>query len=117
MAEQDNERNDDKERLEQAAVKIKGEEWEKVTDLHYEDEEGSVTVRKRDMKKLNIQDGDVVVVKRFDGLTAQAIDWLAEQFGEKGFGNCIVVVVDKMSDIKSLDENVMKHYGWIRNEE
>ena len=80
----------------------------------YEDEHGSVTIHKRDMKKLGIENGDVMVVKRFKGLTVQTIEWLADELDKKGFGECIVVVVDKMSDVKSLDEATMNNYGWFR---
>jgi len=80
----------------------------------YEDEHGSITIHKRDMKKLDIKNGDVMVVKRFKGLTAQAIEWLADELDKKGFGECIVCVVDKMSDIKALDEATMNNYGWFR---
>lgn len=80
----------------------------------YEDEHGSITIHRRDMKKLNISNGDVVVIKRFDGLTVQTIEWIADELDKKGYGECIVTVVDKLSDVKSLDESTMNKYGWFR---
>lgn len=80
----------------------------------YEDEHGSITIHKRDMKKLGIKNGDVMVVKRFKGLSEQTIEWLANELDKKGFSECIVVVVDRMSDVKALDEATMNNYGWFR---
>ena len=80
----------------------------------YEDEHGSITIHRRDMKKLGIENGDVVVVKRFKGISERTIEWLAAELDKKGFGECIVCVVDKMSDVKALDEATMNNYGWFR---
>lgn len=114
MADQDNERTDREEWLEEAADELRKDRWEELDALHHEDEEGSITVRKKDLKKLDIKDGDVIVVKRFPGLTARLLDWMADELGNRGFGNCIIVAVDRMSDLKSLDENVMRNYGWVK---
>lgn len=104
-----------KELLQEAAEELRKSRWESIDSLDYEDESGSIKISKKDLKKLNIKNGDVVIVRRFQGLTTYAIDWLANELGERGFGNCIVVVVDRLSDVKSLDERIMAKYGWVRS--
>lgn len=84
--------------------------------FHYEDEHGSITIHEKNLRKLDIKNGDVIVVKRFPGLTANVIEWIATELGERGLADCIVVAVDKMSDIKSIDEKVMNTYGWYREQ-
>jgi len=49
-------------------------------------------------------------------LTVNVIEWIATELGERGLADCIVVAVDKMSDIKAVDEKVMNTYGWYREQ-
>lgn len=106
MADEINERDSDKEPV---ANPLEG-------GFHYEDEHGSITIHEKDLSKLDIKNGDVVVVKRFKGLSADVLEWFAEELGKRGLYDCIVVAIDKTSDVKSLDEKVMNNYGWYREQ-
>jgi len=72
-----------------------------------DDEYGTV-----EYKVLPVQDGDVVVVKA--GISTDAIDRLSDMLGATGRGRSIIVAVQKMSDIKSLNRDVMANYGWYQ---
>ncbi len=85
-----------------------------IEDMVYEDEYGSITIRQKDMKRVGIRNGDVMVLKRFPGLTTDHVSWLAEALGEAGYPDTIVIVVDKLSDVKSLNKEQMKNHGWVR---
>lgn len=85
-----------------------------IEDMVYEDEYGSVTIRQKDMKRLGIRNGDVMVLKRFPGLSTDHVEWLAKELGENGYPDTIVIVVDALSDVKSLNEVQMNNYGWFR---
>jgi hypothetical protein len=85
--------------------------------FHYEDEHGSITIHEKSLRKLEIKNGDVIIIKRFDGLSVDLIEWIANELGDRGLGDCIVVVADRLSDFKVVDEKVMNNYGWYRKPE
>lgn len=65
-------------------------------------------------KEVSVKDGDVVVVRA--GISQDSIDSLSDMLGSSGRPNSIIVAVNKMSDIKSLDENIMANYGWYKSD-
>lgn len=77
------------------------------TKVLQDDEYGKI-----EYKELPVQDGDVVVVKA--GISEEALDKLSEMLGKTGRSASIIVAVNKMSDIKSLDQKIMANYGWYR---
>jgi hypothetical protein len=82
--------------------------------FEHEDEHGSLKIHKKDMKLMSVNKGDVLAVRRVTGLTQDNVDWLAEALSNIGLDGCIIVVVEKTSDIKALDEHIMNQYGWYR---
>jgi hypothetical protein len=84
--------------------------------LSFEDEHGKVEIAKGDFKKFEIANGDVLVLKQREGLTTDMLERLGNKMGAMGLNRTIVVVVDKLSDIKSLNEEQMRKHGWVRYE-
>lgn len=82
-----------------------------------EDENGKVIVDRRSYKHIPVKNGDVVVLKWFEGLTTDIVDWFADELNKRGLKDCIVVVVKNLSDVKALDENHMASYGWRRDKD
>lgn len=73
----------------------------------HSDEHGTI-----EYKQVPVQDGDLVVVKA--GMSQGAVDDLAAHLGLGGKPNSLVVVVEKLSDIKTLSQEQMARYGWHR---
>jgi len=72
-----------------------------------------------DLKRLRLRDGDVLAIKEDTGLgidktmdNRQAI--MERLSGAISKSNVLVVFVRQLSDIKALDEKVMRNYGWER---
>jgi len=85
-----------------------------IDELEIKDEDGTISVKRGSVSDLAVKNGDVIVLRRQPGLSAEVIDSLADRLGELGYGRCVLVVVNKMSDIKALDEDMMRKYGWVR---
>ena len=88
-----------------------------VTNVSYHDERGKIVVRPKDYKTLTVNHADVVVMKRFDGITTDHVDWLVAEFDKRGMRDILVCVVDKKSDISNLNEEQMNNYGWFRSKQ
>ena len=86
-----------------------------VTNVSYHDEHGKIVVRPKDYKTLRVDHGNVLVLKRFDGLTTDHVDWLINELDKRGMRDILVCVVDRKSDITKLDEEQMSKYGWFRS--
>jgi len=86
-------------------------------DIVLEDEDGKIIINKKGMKRVPVSDGQVIVVKDFDGLTTDMVDAIVRGISDLGMYNCIVVVVEQLSGLKVLDEEQMARYGWIRKQE
>jgi len=70
----------------------------------------------RFIRKLNIRDGDVILIKKGSGYDSEKmLKALAEQF-EKVFHHkrTIAIVVNDLEDIRKADEATMLKYGWLR---
>jgi hypothetical protein len=79
-----------------------------------EDEEGKIVVGKKEIKHIEAANGDVFVLKQFPGLTTDLVDGVVRAISDVGLNDSIVVVVERLSDIKTLDEEQMEKHGWIR---
>lgn len=80
------------------------------------------TVREA-IRKLDIENGDVVLVKRstIPGGSTHAgirayIDSFSTVLGNTGREKCIIVVVDELDDLQILNNHEMAKAGWVRME-
>lgn len=78
---------------------------------------GEFSVRKASsvFRKLDVKNGNIVLVKRSIVSDGDDLDKLRAALGRLGL-NALVLVVDNMDDVKSLDEGMMRQLGWIRLE-
>ena len=69
------------------------------------------------IRKLEIEDGDVVLVKHGTPLSQKDnFHSFARTLGRTGRERCIVVVVDEFDDLTVLDPVGMLQHGWVREE-
>lgn len=74
------------------------------------------------IRRLEIEDGDVVLVKRDaipgKGSTAERayLNSFATVLGNTGREKCIVVIVNSFDDIATLKPHDMMEHGWVRLE-
>lgn len=70
------------------------------------------------VRKLEINDGDVVLI-RFDTILGQKDNFHAftQILGRTGREKCIVAVVESFDDLTALSEDEMRELGWVRLEE
>ncbi len=80
----------------------------------FEDEDGKIVITRKNVKHLMVKNGDVFVLRKFDGLTTDLVDQVVESIGRVGLKDSIVVVVPKLSDMKTLSEEQMNAHGWFR---
>ena len=83
----------------------------------FEDEDGKIVITRKDVKYLMVKNGDVFVLRKFDGLTTDLVDQVVESIGRVGLKDSIVVVVPRLSDLKVLREEQMNSHGWFRKSE
>ena len=105
------------EKDDQGDVRDNGVEEGPVTSLSYHDEHGKIVVRPKEYKTIAVDHADVVVLRRFPGITVEHVDWLIDEFNKRGMRDVIVCVVDKKSDLTKLDERQMSRYGWYRSKQ
>jgi hypothetical protein len=76
---------------------------------------GDLSVRKASsiFRKLQVKNGNILLVKRSVISEGDDLDKLRSALGHLGL-NALVLVVDDMDDVKSLDEGMMRKLGWIR---
>jgi len=79
-----------------------------------EDEDGKIVIGKKQMKHMEAANGDVFVLKQFPGLSTDLVDGVVRAISDIGLNDSIVVVVERLSDMKTLDEEQMEKHGWIR---
>ncbi len=79
-----------------------------------EDEDGKIVIGRKGLKHIPAHNGDVFVIKQFAGLTTDLVDGVVRAISDIGLNDSIVVVVERLSDLKTLDEEQMGNYGWIR---
>ncbi len=74
------------------------------------------TLARHMIKQMNIDDGDVIVLKRTSdpGETLRIFNALRSALGATNRERCIVVVVNELEDIKLLSEAEMEELGWIK---
>lgn len=82
--------------------------------ITFEDEDGKIIITRKDVKHMMVKNGDVFVLRKFDGLTTDLVDQVVESVGRVGLKDSIVVVVSKLSDMKTLSEEQMNAHGWFR---
>ena len=80
----------------------------------FEDEDGKIVVTRKDVKHMMVKNGDVFVLRQFAGLTTDMVDQVVESIGRVGLKDSIVVVVPRISDMKTLSEEQMNAHGWFR---
>ena len=71
------------------------------------------TIARDIVRKMEINDGDVVVLKR--GTISESLrlfNALRNALGATGREKCIVVVVDELDDINKIGRDEMLSYGW-----
>jgi hypothetical protein len=76
----------------------------------------SPRVLKRFVKKLYLNDNDIILVKA-DSLLAknkETLDGLAKVISATGRANIIMLVVDSFDDISVPDDEFMLRHGWFR---
>lgn len=100
--------------VEEALGKLKLNKIEKS--VTFEDEDGKIVITRKDVKHLMVKNGDVFVLRKFDGLTTDLVDQVVESIGRVGLKDSIVVVVPKLSDMKTLSEEQMNAHGWFRKQ-
>ena len=83
----------------------------------FEDEDGKVVITRKDVKHLLAKNGDVFVLRQFDGLTNDLVDQVVESIINVGLKDSIVILVPKLSDLKVLSEEKMNAHGWFRQQE
>lgn len=82
----------------------------------FEDEDGKIVITRKDVKHLMVKNGDVFVLRKFAGLTTDLVDQVVESIGRVGLQDSIVVVVPRLSDMKTLSEEQMNAHGWFRKQ-
>lgn len=82
----------------------------------FEDENGKIVVTRKNVKHLMVKNGDVFVLRQFDGLTTDLVDRIVESIGRVGLNDSIVVVVQKLSDLRTLSEEQMNAHGWFHKQ-
>ena len=70
---------------------------------------------KRVVRKLSIKNGDIIALKRGTWLaTKEKIDMLGEYLAKSSRAHCLIIVVDELDDLESLNEKIMNRYGWYK---
>ncbi len=82
----------------------------------FEDEDGKIVVTRKNVKHIMVKNGDVFVLRQFDGLTTDLVDQVVESIGRVGLNDSIVVVVQRLSDLRTLGEEQMNSHGWFRKQ-
>jgi hypothetical protein len=82
----------------------------------FEDEHGKIVIKRKDVKHLMVKNGDVFVLKQFEGLTTDLVDQIVESISSIGLKDSVVVVVPRLSDLRTLGEEQMNAYGWFRQQ-
>jgi hypothetical protein len=80
----------------------------------HEDEDGSLIIRENDIKRLRIEPADVIILKQRGELSVDMVDQLSEFLGARGHTDTLLIVVRKLSDIRTLNEEQMAKHGWYR---
>jgi len=83
----------------------------------FEDEDGKIVITRKDVKHIMAKNGDVFVLRQFDGLTTDVVNQVVESVSRVGLHDSIVVVVSKLSDMRLLGEEQMNAHGWFREPE
>lgn len=65
-----------------------------------------------EISKLNINDGDVLLIDT--NPTPYEAQRIYETFRDNGYGKCVLLFGFEESDIKTLDEEAMKELGWVK---
>jgi hypothetical protein len=76
-----------------------------------------VSVRKLNkfIKRLNITDKSVVVIKQGTDMAQHGnLNALAQTVGDAGFEGVVVVIAEELDDIKVLNEKAMNEHGWVK---
>lgn len=67
------------------------------------------------IKKLRIQDGDTILLRRGTEIAkVEHIDNLVKACEKAGMDKVLVIVVDDFSDLTILNEKAMAQHGWFR---
>lgn len=68
------------------------------------------------VRKLRIQDGDIVILDNTNAPFTQGdLKEIARVLGNSGRPNCLVIMA-RPEDIRKLDEAEMNRLGWVRKE-
>jgi hypothetical protein len=66
------------------------------------------------LKKLEVKNGNIILIKR--SVVSQGDDYETFRKALDHLNlNAMVIVVDDTSDVKSLDDTMMRQLGWVRS--
>jgi hypothetical protein len=74
---------------------------------------GSVRAIIKALKKLNVEDGDTLAVRKGSELANGHMDDLREALEHLDI-RVILVVIDSLDDVRLLNETAMNRFGWFR---
>lgn len=68
------------------------------------------------LKQLDPTQGRLILVREVEGLTQEAVQQLADDLIVRLGVSCTLIVVKKLSDIRTMSESEMQQHGWVRGE-
>ena len=75
----------------------------------------SVRQTNKVIRRLRLEDHDVILIKSGTEMAKNNnMDALAEAVGKTGVEGIIVVVVDSLNDVSTLNTNAMQKHGWYK---
>ena len=67
------------------------------------------------MRRLSVVDGDILLIKSGTGLAnKEIIQQFTQNLARMGYYKTLVIVVDSLDDLQTLDEAGMNSHGWFR---
>jgi len=67
-----------------------------------------------DIEKLQLQDGDVLLIK--GKIPIERFKEFVKEIQKKGFKKCLIINAYKNIDISTIPEKEMNKYGWYRKD-